>query len=158
MPVSPTHALAHVFLPNLTKLQGPNTVVSAVERGNKLFFEQVWMQAQIQHDPQLLFINRAPYRVAIIELPTPRDPGDAHMIAVTTRTTDGWFWKYFTLEQDYVLSTRSFRTMICEREGAKHRKIEPGPALTGEFKRDAEAFADAALRPIISARGLAASG
>jgi hypothetical protein len=157
MPVSQTHALAHVFLPNLTKLQGPHTFVSAIERGNKDFFEPAWSQAQLKHDPNILFLNRAPYRVGIVELPSPRDPGDAHLVAVVTRTTDGWFWKYFSLEQDYVLSTRSFRTMICEREGAKHRKIGPGPLLTGDFRKDAAAFADAALLPIISARGLAAS-
>lgn len=157
MPVSPTYALAHVFLPNLTKLQGPNTVVSAVERNNKAFFEQVWAQAQVQHVPNIFFLNRAPYRVAVIELPTPRDLGDAHMVSVITRTTDGWFWKYFTLEHDYVLQTQSFRTMLCERDGAKHRKLGPGPALTGDFKRDAMAFADAALLPIVSARGLSAA-
>jgi hypothetical protein len=157
MPVSPTHALAHVFLPNLTKLQGPNTFVSAVERNNKDFFEPAWSQAQLTHVPDILFLHRAPYRIAVVELPAPRDLGDAHMVAVVTRTTDGWFWKYFTLEQDYVLASRTFRTMLCEREGAKHRKIGPGPALTGDFKSDAAAFADAALLPIISARGLAAN-
>lgn len=157
MPVSPTYALAHVFLPNLTKLQTPNSVVSAVERNNKTFFEQVWMQAQVSHDPNILYLHRAPYRIAVIELPKPRDLGDAHMVAVVTRTTDGWFWKYFTLEHDYVLQTQSFRTLICERDGAKHRKIGPGPALTGDFRKDATAFADAALVPIISARGLSAA-
>lgn len=155
MSVSPTHALAHVFLPNLARLQGPNTVVSAVERGNKAFFEPTWRQAQVEHDPKILFLPRDPYRVAVIELPAPRDLGDAHMICVITRTTDSWFWKYFTLEHDYVLTSQSFRTQICERDGRSHRKLGVGPALTGEFARDAAAFADAALLPIISNRSLA---
>jgi hypothetical protein len=158
MPVSPTYALAHVFLPNLTKLQGPNTLISAVERNNKAFFDQVWAQAYVQHDPNMLFLHLAPYRVAVIELPAPRDLGDAHMVAVITRTTDGWFSKYLTLEQDYVLATRTFRTQLCEREGATHRKLGAGPVLTGDFRKDATAFADAALLPIISARGASAAG
>ncbi len=157
MPVSPTHALTHIFLPNLTKLQGPNTVVSAVERNNKLFFEQVWAQAHVQHDPQIFYLHRAPYRIGVIQLPEPRELGDAHMIAVITRTTDNWFWKYLTLEHDYALATKSYRTMICEREGATHRKLFAGPALTGDFKKDATAFVDAALVPIISARGHSAA-
>jgi hypothetical protein len=155
MAVSPTYALAHVFLPNLTKLQGPHTLVAAVERGNKAFFEQVWLQAQLPFDPKIFFLKRDPYRCAMLELPPPRDAGDAHMIAVITRTTDSWFWRYFTLEQDYVLATRSFRTLICQREGAKHSKLGPGPQLTGDFERDAAAFADAALLPIITNRSLA---
>jgi hypothetical protein len=152
MAVTPTYALAHVFLPNLAKLQGPNTVVSAVERGNKAFFEQAWAQAQITYDPRILYLQRDPYRIAVIELPPSKDPGEAHMIAVVTRTTDSWFSKYFTLERDYVLATQTFRTLICEREGTKHRKVNPGPALSGDFARDATAFADAALLPIVSAR------
>jgi hypothetical protein len=155
MAVSPTYALAHVFLPNLTKLQGPNTVVSAVERGNKDFFEGAWAQAQLKHDPKIFYLLREPYRAGVIELPAARDVGDAHMIAVVTRRTDNWFWKYFTLEHEYVLATQSFRTALCEREGSKHRRIGPGPALTGDFGKDAAAFVDAALVPIISARSLA---
>jgi hypothetical protein len=154
MALSPTYALAHVFLPNLTKLQGPHTFVAAVERGKKEFFAPVWAQAQIEHDPVFFFLQRDPYRVAVLELPPSKDTGEAHMIAVVTRSTDQWFWKYFTLERDYVLATQSFRTLICERDGAKHRKIGPGPVLTGVFKADATAFADLALLPVISAQSL----
>ncbi len=154
MAVSPRYALAHTFLPNLARLQGPNNFVSAVEMKKKEFFDQVWTQAQMGFVGRTIFLSRPPYRVAVVELPEPKEAGEAHMVAVITRTTEQWFWKYRTLEMDYVLATRSFRTLICEREGATHRKLGPGPALTGDFERDAAAFADAALLPIISGRGL----
>ncbi|HRC56744.1 MAG TPA: hypothetical protein PKU97_12515 [Kofleriaceae bacterium] len=153
--MSPTYALAHVFLPNLARLQGPNNFVSAAEMGKKEFFEQVWAQAQMGYTGRTFFLARDPYRIAVVELPEPKEAGEAHMVAVVTRKTEQWFWKFFTLEMDYVLTTRSFRTMICERDGNKHRKIGPGPALTGAFERDATEFADAALLPIISGRGIA---
>lgn len=154
MAVSPSHALANVFLPNLARLQGPNNFVSAAEMKKAEFFEQVWTQAQLGYTGRTCFVARDPYRAAVVELPAPKEAGDAHMIAVITRKTDQWFWKYFILEMDYVLATRSFRTMIIERDGPKTRKVGPGPAVTGEFERDAGSFVDAALLPIISGRGL----
>lgn len=155
MAVSPTYALAHVFLPNLARLQGPHNFVSAAEMKKKEFFDQVWTQAQLGFTGRTFFLARDPYRVAVVELPAPKEAGEAHMVAVVTRTTEQWFWKFFTLEMDYVLASRTFRTMICEREGNKHRKICPGPVLSGTFERDATDFIDAALAPIISGRGLA---
>lgn len=155
MAVSPSHALANVFLPNLARLQGPNNFVSAAELKKAEFFDQVWNQAQLGYKGRTCFVARDPYRAAVVELPAPKDAGDAHMIAVITRKTDQWFWKYFILEMDYVLATRSFRTMIIERDGQKTRKVGPGPAMSGTFERDAGDFVDAALLPIISARGMA---
>ena len=48
--------------------------------------------------------------------------------------------RYFTLEHDYVLATKSTRTQLCEREGQRTQKIGEGPKVTGDFQADAGAF------------------
>ena len=41
MAMTPTFALAHVFLPNLVKLKGAATVIGVIERKEKFFFDAV---------------------------------------------------------------------------------------------------------------------
>jgi hypothetical protein len=59
--------------------------------------------------------------------------------------------RYFTLEHDFVLATRQTKTTICERDGQRMAKKGDGPAITGDFQADANAFVDAMME-IISRR------
>lgn len=146
---SPTNAIAHVFMPNLLRTKGAQTILGVVERKEKFFFDPVWNQAQVTHDVTLhLNTERDPIRIAVIDLPPPKEMGDAYFVAIVGHKTDHNYKKYFLLEYDYVLSTKSDRTMITERDGNRHVKHFEGPPITGDKAVDAEAFADA-LVPLL---------
>lgn len=147
--MSPTYALAHVFLPNHTKLKGAASIVSAIERKEKAFLDPVWAQAYVTHDPKLFAFTRAPYRIAVITLPPPKDMGEAYLVAWVIQQGDPGFARFFTLEHDYVLATRSDRTLVCEREGTKHTKHFEGPKLTGNPDTDVAAFVDAFMELLV---------
>jgi hypothetical protein len=142
MAMTPAFALAHVFLPNLVKLKGLATVMSALERKDLVFFDALWSQAHINHHPYVWSQQREPYRIATITLPEPVEMGEAHMAGIVAKMNDPAFFRYFTLEHDFVLARQANRTVLCEREGAKHTKHGEGPPLTGDRDADARAFAD----------------
>jgi hypothetical protein len=149
MAMTPAYALAHVFLPNLLKLKGHATVVTAIERRDLVFFDVLWNQALVKHDPHLTYQLRAPYRIATISLPPPGELGEAHMAGIVIQTSDPTYVRYFTLEHDYVLSKQAHRTLLCEREGQKHSKRGDGPVLTGNAGDDARAFVDCFMELIV---------
>jgi hypothetical protein len=156
MSKSPLQALTQVFLPNHTKLKGAATLISAIERKEKVHFEPVWKQAYVAHDPKLYATTRKTvnepietYRVGVIDLPTPKDMGDSHLVAWVVKQGDPAFMRYFTLEHDYVLKTSSNRTLVCERQGQQHTKHFEGPAMTGDFAKDSVAFVDAFMELLI---------
>jgi hypothetical protein len=142
MAMTPAYALAHVFLPNLLKLKGTATVMSALERKDLVFFDSLWSQAHITHNPHVWSQTREPYRIATITLPAPTEMGEAHMAGIVLKANDPAFLRYFTLEHDFVLARQANRTVLCEREGAKHSKRGEGPPITGDRDADAKAFAD----------------
>ena len=148
MPMSPLQALSQTFLPNHTKLKGMATVIAAIERKEKAHFDSIWKQAYVTHDPKFFSITRDGYRIGVIDLPAPKDMGDAHLVALVTKQGDAGFSKFFTLEHDYVLKTKSNRTLVCERQGQTHTKHFEGPAVTGDFAKDAPAFVDAVLEAL----------
>jgi len=152
MAMSPTYALVHVFIPNLLKLKGAATMVSALERKEKVFLDQLWSQAFVTHDPHITTQLREPYRIGVFSLPPPRDLGEAHFAGFVVKKTDPSYSRYFTLEHDHVLAKRADRTLVCEREGQKHTKHFDGPALTGAPATDAAAFVDAFMELIIPTR------
>ncbi len=143
------YALAHTFLPNLTKLKGAVTVMGALERKEKTFFDPVWAQAHVTHNPNIVSVIREPYRIAVIDLPTPKEMGEAFFVGWVLKKGDPAFARYFTLEHDYVLSKKANRTVLCEREGQKHTKHGDGPAVTGTFATDAAAFIDSFMELIV---------
>lgn len=149
MAMTPTYALAHVFLPNLIKLKGHATVISAMERRDLIFFDPLWAQAHITHNPYVSSQNRDPYRVATITLPTPTEMGEAYMAGIVIKANDPVFMRYFTLEHDFVLAKQANRTVLAEREGQKHSKRGDGPALTGNNEADAKAFIDCFMELIV---------
>jgi len=149
MAMSPAYALAHLFLPNLLKLKGHATVVSAVERRDLVFFDPLWGQAHLQHSPHITYQLRDPYRIATLSLPAPTELGEAHMAGIVIKTSDPSFMRYFTLEHDYVLAKKAHRTLLCERAGQKHSKHGDGPALTGNAGDDARAFVDCFMELIV---------
>jgi hypothetical protein len=149
MAMTPAYALAHVFLPNLLKLKGHATVVTAVERRDLGFFEPLWGQAHLQHSPQLTYQLRDPYRIATVGLPPAAELGEAHMAGIVIKASDPAFVRYFTLEHDYVLAKQAHRTLLCERVGQKHSKHCDGPALTGNAEGDARAFVDCFMELIV---------
>jgi len=149
MAMTPNYALAHVFLPNLIKLKGHGTLVSAVERRDLVFLDQLWSQAHITHQPYLSYQYRDPYRIATISLPKPTEMGEAYMAGLVVKTTEPPFMRYFTLEHDFVLAKQANRTQLCEREGQKHSKRGDGPALTGNDEADAKAFVDCFMELIV---------
>ncbi len=155
MAMTPTFALAHVFLPNLVKLKGAATLIGVIERKEKFFFDTVWAQAHVEHMPFLYAEQRDPptggasYRIGVLDLPAPTDLGEAYMVGLVADKKDPTFGRYFTLEKDYVLKTKSDRTMVCEREGQKHSKHFEGPPITGFKDADAVAFIDAFMELMI---------
>ena len=148
MAMTPAYALAHVFLPNLLKLKGHATVVSAIERRDLVYFDPLWAQAHIKHNPHVTSEARDPYRIATMSLPAPTAMGEAHMAGIVIKTNDPSFMRYFTLEHDFVLARQANRTLLCEREGQKHTKLGDGPALTGNASDDARAFVNCFMERI----------
>src|SRR5882724_8933583 len=98
MAMTPAYALAHVFLPNLLKLKGHATVMSALERRDLVFFDPLWAQAHIAHNPYVLTQIRDPYRIATLTLPQPNEMGEAYMAGIVIKTNDPSYLRYFTLE------------------------------------------------------------
>jgi hypothetical protein len=141
--------IAHVVLPNLMKLKGASTLVGAMERRDVSAFAQVWAQTGVDHTPQVATKEKdcgnAQWRIGVLSLPTPSEMGEAYMCAFVAKKNDAAITRYFTLEYDYVLSTRSTKTIIAEREGSRTLKHGDGPPITGDFQADAGAFVDAIL-------------
>lgn len=138
--------IAHVVLPNLMKLKGAATLIAAMERRDPSPFAQVWEQTGVEHAPQVIAKERDAWRIGVLSLPKPVEMGDAHMVAFVTKKTDAAINRFFALEHDYVLATKSTRTIVSEREGTKFTKRGEGPAMSGDFQTDAGAFIDAILR------------
>ena len=149
MAMTPEYALAHVFLPNLFKLKGAATIVGVIERKEKFFFDAVWGQAHIEHQVFVLAQERDVYRIGVLDLPPPKELGEAFYVGLVASKKDPTLGRYFTLEKDYVLKTKSDRTLVCEREGAKHSKRFDGPVLTGNKDTDAVAFINAFMELLI---------
>jgi hypothetical protein len=143
MAMTPSYALAHVFLPNLVKLKGGATVVSAIERNEKVFLDQVWTQAHVTHNPLIKAVQRDPYRIGVVTLPPPTEIGEAFMVGIVVNKSDPSFMRYFTLEHDYVLSKKANRTLLCERIGQQHTKHGDGPVPSGTPEADIASFIDA---------------
>lgn len=146
MALSPIHALAHTIFPNWLRIKGPSTVMSALERKDLIYFDSLWQQAFVTHNPQIYTVQRDPFRVAVVSLPAPKDMGDAHMCGIIVKKTEPGTARYYLLEHDYVLSTKQNRTIITQREGRDHIKHGEGPALTGDFTVDAPAFFSAFIK------------
>jgi hypothetical protein len=141
--------IAHVVLPNLMKLKGAATLVSAMERRDASPFAQVWQQTGVNHTPVVAAKERGDWRFGVMTLPKPNEMGEAHMCAFVAKKNDAAITRYFTLEHDYVLATKTTKTVLCEREGQRTVKKGDGPAITGDFTTDSNAFVDA-LMEIIS--------
>jgi hypothetical protein len=88
MAMTPAYALAHVFLPNLLKLKGHATVMSAIERRDLIFFDALWAQAHIKHNPYVSSQTREAFRIATITLPAPTEMGEAHMAGIVIKAND----------------------------------------------------------------------
>ena len=141
--------IAHVILPNLMKLKGASTVVSAMERRDVSIFAHVWQQTGVDHTPQVLAKERnETWRIGILSMPTPKEMGEAHMVAFVAKKNDAAITRYFTLEYDYVLATKSTRTILCEVDRGKTTKFGEGPKLAGDFQTDASAFVEAVMNII----------
>ena len=134
--------IAHVVLPNLMKLKGASTLVGAMERRDLSPFAQVWQQTGVEHSPQCIAKEKDPWRYGVLSLPTPNEMGEAYMCAFMAKKNDAAVTRYFTLELDYVLATKTTRTIICERDGGRTTKHGEGPPITGDFQTDASAFVD----------------
>lgn len=134
--------IAHVILPNVMKLKGVSTVVSAMERNDVSMFAQVWEQTGFAHKPQVLAKERDAWRVGVLSLPAPKEMGEAYMVAFVAKKNDAAVTRYFTLEYDYVLATKASRTVVCERESSRTLKRGEGPAISGDFQTDAGAFVE----------------
>jgi hypothetical protein len=152
MAMTPTYALAHVFIPNLIKLKGAATVISALERKEKIYLDQLWSQAHVTHNPEIAAVLRDPYRIGVLTLPPPKEIGEAYMVGMVVKKGDPVYSRYFTLEHDYVLSKKAERTLLCERDGQNQKKHGDGPALTGDFAKDSVAFIDAFMELIVPTR------
>ncbi|CAN5177644.1 hypothetical protein BH11MYX1_BH11MYX1_04370 [soil metagenome] len=138
--------IAHIILPNTMKLKGASVVVSAMERRDVSMFANVWEQTGIPHTPQVLAKERNEmWRIGVLQMPAPSEMGEAYMVAFVAKKNDAAIARYFLLEYDYVLATRSVRTIVTERDGARTTKRGEGPPVTGDFAADAGAFVDAIM-------------
>jgi hypothetical protein len=138
--------IAHVILPNVMKLKGASTVVSAMERSDVSMFAQVWQQTGVEHKPQVLAKERNDtWRIGVLSMPPPKEMGEAYMVAFVAKKNDAAVTRYFTLEYDYVLATKASRTIVCERDSGKTLKRGEGPAIAGDFQTDASNFVDAIM-------------
>jgi len=154
MPTSPAYALAHTFLPNTTKLKGPTTVMVALEKRDQPFFDAIWKQAFIDHKPKIYTVERDPYRIGVLDLPPPKDLGEAFLAGWVIKKSDVTFARFFLLEHDYVLAKKANSTTLTEREGIlsgsiKHTKHGAGSPITGDFAVDAVAFVDCFMELIV---------
>lgn len=139
-------AIAHTILPNVMKLKGASTVVSAMERRDTSIFSNVWEQTGIAHAPQVLCKERnETWRIGVMSMPQPTEMGEAWMVAFVAKKNDAAITHYFTLEYDYVLATKSTRTILTQRDGTKFTKRGEGPPITGDFQTDASAFVEAIM-------------
>jgi hypothetical protein len=134
--------IAHVVLPNLMKLKGASTLVGAMERRDASPFAQVWQQTGVEHSPQVIAKERDDFRIGVMSLPKPEEMGEAFMCAFVAKKNDAAITRYFTLEHDYVLATKTTKTTVCEREGNRTVKHGDGPAISGDFQTDSSAFVD----------------
>jgi hypothetical protein len=149
MAMTPAYALAHVFLPNMLKLKGPAAVVSAIERRDLIFFDALWNQAFVTHNPYVWSDARAPYRIATITLPPPTEMGEAHMAGIAIKANDPVYFRYFTLEHDFALAKQANRTVLAEREGQKHVRRGEGSPVTGNAEIDTKAFVECFMELIV---------
>ena len=141
--------IAHVVLPNLMKLKGAATLVSAMERRDASPFQQVWTQTGVAHTPQVIAKERDAWRIGVMSLPKPSQMGEAYLCAFVAKKNDAAVTRYFTLEYDYVLATKSTRTILCEVDRGKTTKHGgEGPKMTGDFQTDASAFVEAIMNVI----------
>jgi hypothetical protein len=137
--------IAHVVLPNLIKIKGVPALIGAMERRDASPFAHVWEQTGVEHAPQVSAKERGGWRFGVMSLPAPTEMGEAYMCAFVTKQTDAAITRYFTLEYDYALATKSAKTIVCEREGSRTVKHGDGPTLTDDFETDASAFVDAII-------------
>jgi hypothetical protein len=138
--------IAHVVLPNLMKLKGAATLVSAMERRDATMFQHVWTQTGVDHTPLVSAKERDVWRIGVMLLPRPTQMGEAHLVAFVAKKNDAAITRYFTLERDFVLATNSEQTLVREKDGASFpKRRDPGPPVTGDFAVDSNAFVDAIL-------------
>jgi len=159
MPASPINTLAHTLIPNLVKLKGHTAFVFAAERKDKSFFEQSWKQAYVDHQPKFFYTTKSntdgtlEFRAGVIDLPAPKEMGDAYMIGAVVKRNDSAFGRLFLLEKDWVMKTKQDKTTVTEREGAgasgKRSVHFDGPQITGNFETDAKAFVEAFMELMI---------
>lgn len=159
MATSPVNTLAHTLLPNLVKLKGHTAFAMAVERKDKPFFAQSWQQAYVDHEPRFFYTTRdstdgsVTYRIGVVNLPAPKEMGDAYMVGVVVKKNDSAFGRVFLLEKDWVMKTKQDKTTITEREGAGasgRRTVHfDGPPVTGTWETDATAFVNAFMELLV---------
>ncbi len=145
---TPLDTIAHVVLPNVMKLKGASIVVNAIERKDVSLFANVWTQTGVTHAPQTLWREKPDlYRIGVLSLPKPNQMGEAHMVAFVAKKNDGAVARYFTLEHDFVLATKTAKTVIREKDRNEFvKRGGDGPPITGDFAADAAAFIDAVDR------------
>src|SRR5688572_5087038 len=141
---SPLETIAHLILPNVMKLKGASTLIGAMERRDASPFAHIWQQTGIEHTPQVVAKEKDDNRFGIMTMPTPTSPGEAHMVAFVAKKHDSGAPRYFTLEYDFILAKQG-KTLLCEVEGKSITKRGDGPALSGDFQTDANAFVDAIM-------------
>ena len=128
------------------KLKGPAVLVSAMERRDASIFQQAWTAAGIKHTAFVSAKERGDWRVGILQMPKPEQMGEAHMVAFVAKKNDAAISRYFTLEHDYVLATKTTKTVIKEKDGSLFTKRrDDGPAISGEWNADSNAFFEAIM-------------
>ena len=131
--MTPTYALVHVFVPNLLKLKGAATLVSALERKEKVFLDQLWSQAYVTHDPQITTVLREPYRIGVISLPPPKEIGEAYLVGIVVKKSDPAF----------VALLHARARLRAREEGEPHAAVRARRAEAHQARRGAGAHRDA---------------
>jgi hypothetical protein len=96
----------------------------------------------------LVSAQRDGLRIGVVDLPAPREPGEAYFVGIVAKVSDLAMSRFFTLEQQYVIASASTRTLLCERDGNRHIKHGEGSPITGNGEVDGNAFIDAIVAQI----------
>jgi len=59
-----------------------------IERKEKFFFDAVWGQAHVEHQVFVLSQEREPYRIGVLDLPPPKELGEAYFVGLVANKKD----------------------------------------------------------------------
>ena len=129
---SPRYLAEHALLPKFLKERGANEVFAAFARGDRGFFDPVWVEAGFRFQPRLDFDEIEGMRLGLMTLPTPREATEAYFAVMVGNVAEPDLLRYFLWEKG------DPGTFITEWQSGKHLNYGEGPPFTGDLGADGE--------------------